>query len=296
MRTLAALTAAILTCSALAQPGSTPPAPPKPVTPSQPATATPATPPPAIAPAGPQPGEVPSGPVISKSEVDGILIEELKIGTGYEVKPGGAVVAMYHGTLKDGGKIFDSTYDATIPHPHPEPAAFTLDRVIPGWQKGVPGMKIGGIRRLTIPAALAYGAGGNQSVPPNSDLVFVIELKDALQIEDQKAGTGEELSAPFIASIACTMTDDQGKVVEKADAAKPLLFMSGEHQGLQIGMEGMKVGGKRKITIPKGFNRFNQSCAPDMQQDTPVTVEVELLNARNLRPKTPAAPAPTTAK
>jgi peptidylprolyl isomerase len=168
--------------------------------------------------------------------------------------------------------------------------------VIVGWQKGVPGMKVGGIRRLTIPSALAYGPGGNQSVPPNADLVFVIELKDALQIEDEKVGTGDELTSPFIASVACTMTCD-GKTVEHAEAAKPLLMMSGEHKGLQIGMEGMKVGGKRKITVPKAFNQFNQPLAPDMAQETPVVIEVEVLNARNLRPKTPVAtPVPATPK
>jgi FKBP-type peptidyl-prolyl cis-trans isomerase len=57
------------------------------------------------------------------------------------------------------------------------PATFPLSHVIEGWQKGVPGMKVGGTRRLIIPAAQAYGSSSpSASIPPNSDLVFDIEL------------------------------------------------------------------------------------------------------------------------
>jgi FKBP-type peptidyl-prolyl cis-trans isomerase len=306
MRTHVVFIAALLTSAAFAQPGTTA-TPPKPATPAQPTTTptptptptpapTPATPPAPPAPAAAQPTEVPNLPVVSKSEVEGMIIEEMKIGTGYEVKPLGAVVANYHGTLKDGGKIFDSTYDATIPHPHPEPAAFPLANVIPGWQKGVPGMKIGGIRRLTIPAALAYGERGNQSVPPNADLVFIIELVDAVQIEDIKVGDGEEASGPVIAETNYTIVDKDGKEIEKSDPKRPFLWVPNEFQGLQFGLEGMKVGGKRKIYIPRQFNHSNTQLAPDRPQDIPCTVNVELTNCRNLRPKAPATspPAPTT--
>jgi FKBP-type peptidyl-prolyl cis-trans isomerase len=285
MRTLFALAAAVLTCSALAQPGTPPATKPAPATPTPAAPAAPTTSTTPTSQPLTQPGViVPDMPIVKKTELEGgIICEDMKIGDGYEVKPGGAVVAMYHGWLKDGGKVFDSTYDPSFKHA--EPMAFPLNGVIEGWKQGVPGMKIGGIRKLTIPSKLAYGSQGATTVPPNSDLVFVIELKDALQIEDIKVGDGEEVSSPFIAAIACTMTSD-GKVVEKADSSKPLLLMSGEHQGLQIGMEGMKVGGKRRIIIPKAFNRFNQPLVPDMTQESPVTVELELLNARNMRPKT----------
>ena len=93
MRTPLALAACVLTCSAFAQPGSTPttPAPAaQPDKPAQPLTT------PGVA--------VPDGPVVQKSEIDGILIEDLKIGSGYEVKPGGAVVANGQGDMK--GKLF----------------------------------------------------------------------------------------------------------------------------------------------------------------------------------------------
>jgi FKBP-type peptidyl-prolyl cis-trans isomerase len=277
MRTPLALAACVLTCSAFAQPGSTPATPTTPA--SQPQTAPPAQPLTA-------PGvSVPDGPVVQKTEIEGILIEDLKIGDGYEVKPGGAVVANYHGWLKDGGKVFDSTYDPSFKHA--EPTGFSLTGVIDGWKKGVPGMKINGIRRLTIPSALAYGARGNPSVPPNSDLVFVIELKDAVQTEDIKVGDGEELVTPFVAETNYIIRDKEGKEIEKSDPAHPYIWIPNEFQGLQFGLEGMKVGGKRKISIPKEFNHSNPQLAPATRvQEVPVTVEVELVNARSLRPKT----------
>lgn len=278
MRTFLALAACVLTCSALAQPGTQPGAAPA----NQPQNQ------PAGAPTQPltTPGvSVPDGPVVQKTEIEGILIEDLKIGSGYEVKPGGAVVANYHGWLKDGGKVFDSTYDPSFKHA--EPAGFSLNGVIDGWKKGVPGMKIGGIRRLTIPSALAYGSRGNPSVPPNADLIFVIELKDAVQIEDTKVGDGEELVTPFVAETNYTIKDKDGKELERSDPAHPYIWIPNEFTGLQYGLEGMKVGGKRKIMIPKEFNHSNpQLSPPNRPQDVAVTVDVELVNARSLRPKT----------
>lgn len=106
----------------------------------------------------------------SKTADNGLVIEELKIGDGVEAKSGAVVTINYHGTLKDGGTLVDSTRGK-------QPATYPLNRLIKGWQQGVPGMKPGGIRRLTIPYALAYGEAGRPPViPPKSDLVFIIEL------------------------------------------------------------------------------------------------------------------------
>lgn len=95
---------------------------------------------------------------------------DLKVGDGAEVKPGDNVKVHYKGTIAQTGQKFDSSYDRG------EPIDIGLAQVIPGWQQGVPGMKVGGKRRLIIPSALGYGAQGNQAIPPNSDLVFEIEV------------------------------------------------------------------------------------------------------------------------
>jgi peptidylprolyl isomerase len=242
-------------------------------------TPAPAEPPAAISqPPAPTPVPVPDGPVVNKQELEGgLIIEDLTIGDGYEVKPGGAVVAYYHGTLKEGGKIFDSAFERG------EPVAFPLNGVIPGWQQGVPGMKVGGVRRLTIPAALGYGPqGAGDAIPPNSDLVFTIQLVDALKIEDVKVGEGEEATGQCVAVTTHTITDEAGKEVEKVDASKMYVWLPGELQGVQFGLEGMKVGGKRKISIPKQMNIANPGLPTTRPSGVALTAEVDLIAVRNL--------------
>lgn len=93
------------------------------------------------------------------------------VGDGEEVQPGATVTAHYTGALCANGVIFQSSHDMG------RPATFPLDGVIAGWRDGVPGMKVGGTRRLLIPAEQAYSASSpSPNIPANSDLVFDIEL------------------------------------------------------------------------------------------------------------------------
>ncbi len=105
---------------------------------------------------------------------NGLKIEDIKVGEGAEAVAGKQVTVNYEGKLMDGTK-FDSSYD------HGQPFAFALGagQVIAGWDQGVAGMKVGGKRRLVIPADLAYGArGAGGVIPPNADLDFTVELLD----------------------------------------------------------------------------------------------------------------------
>lgn len=97
---------------------------------------------------------------------------DIQVGTGDEVKSGDTVTAHYTGAIAATGQIFQSSLDGGQPIP------FGLDNVIKGWTDGVPGMKVGGKRRLLIPAAMAYGATppSGSNIPANADLVFDIEL------------------------------------------------------------------------------------------------------------------------
>jgi FKBP-type peptidyl-prolyl cis-trans isomerase FkpA len=102
-----------------------------------------------------------------------LIKEDLVVGTGAEAKAGHTVSVHYTGWLTN-GKKFDSSVDRG------QPFGFKLGggQVIQGWDQGVVGMKIGGKRKLTIPAHLAYGsrAVGGDLIPANSTLVFDIEL------------------------------------------------------------------------------------------------------------------------
>jgi FKBP-type peptidyl-prolyl cis-trans isomerase len=103
---------------------------------------------------------------------DALEIEDIREGTGAEAKAGQAVTVHYVGTLVDGTK-FDSSRDRG------KGFSFKLGagQVIKGWDQGVAGMKIGGLRKLTIGPALAYGERGFPPViPPRSTLVFEVEL------------------------------------------------------------------------------------------------------------------------
>ena len=106
------------------------------------------------------------------ADVTELKIEDVKVGTGAEATKGSKATVNYTGWLTDGSK-FDSSLDSG------QPFTFTVagNEVIKGWDQGVEGMKVGGIRKLTIPADLGYGAqGAGGVIPPNATLVFEVEL------------------------------------------------------------------------------------------------------------------------
>ena len=105
------------------------------------------------------------------AKVDELQIIDLEEGTGAVVEPSATVTVHYTGALCKNGIIFQSSHDFG------KPISFGLGQVIKGWGEGLPGMKAGGMRRLIIPSEMAYGsARAASNIPPNSDLVFDIEL------------------------------------------------------------------------------------------------------------------------
>jgi FKBP-type peptidyl-prolyl cis-trans isomerase len=100
-----------------------------------------------------------------------LLVEDLVVGTGATAAVGDTVSVHYVGTLTN-GTVFDSSYSRN------QPFTFRVGagQVIAGWDQGIPGMKVGGKRRLTIPPSLGYGNQANGPIPANSTLIFDVEL------------------------------------------------------------------------------------------------------------------------
>jgi len=113
-----------------------------------------------------------SNPYMSDNASSGLLIQDTVVGTGAEATPGKLVRVDYTGILQSSGQKFDSSIDRG------QPFEFVLGsgQVIPGWEKGIAGMKVGGQRILVIAPELAYGSQQIGPIPPNSTLVFTVQL------------------------------------------------------------------------------------------------------------------------
>jgi peptidylprolyl isomerase len=103
-----------------------------------------------------------------------LVIKDLKVGPGAVVTASQTLTVDYIGVSCSTGKIFDSSYATG------QPASFPLSGVIPGWQQGIPGMKVGGERLLGIPPKLGYGSTGQPpSIAPDETLWFVVHVISA---------------------------------------------------------------------------------------------------------------------
>lgn len=109
--------------------------------------------------------EFPDGPA-----PDEMVIEDVVVGDGAEAVPGGTVTVHYVGVEYDTGEEFDSSWNRG------ESIEFPLRGLIQGWQDGIPGMKVGGRRKLVIPPAQAYGPAGSGHRLSGKTLIFVIDL------------------------------------------------------------------------------------------------------------------------
>jgi FKBP-type peptidyl-prolyl cis-trans isomerase len=254
-------------------------------------------------------------PISTNTLPGGLIVEEFVIGTGEEAKIGSEVSVQYVGTLED-GTMFDTSFKRQ------KPFAFTIGegRVIKGWDQGVPGMKVGGKRRLTVPAELAYGARKKGKIPPNSQLTFTIELVEAapplpepkdssafageplrrtelekgLVIEDYADGEGRVAENGNKVSVHYTGKLDDGSVFDTSIARKkPISFILGNDMvidGWDLGIAGMKVGGLRKLIIPPEL-AYGDKAKPKIPANSRLTFTVELMAVKDAPPQ-PKRPQP----
>ena len=166
------------------------------------------------------------------SETTDLIKEDLVVGNGEEVKDGDRVSVHYTGWLTN-GKKFDSSVDRGVPFD------FTVGagEVVRGCDLGVAGMKVGGKRKLTIPASLGYGVrGAGDVIPPNATLVFEVEVLSKqsvpapgeLKIEDVEVGTGAEAVNGKTVKVHYTGRLEDGSVFDSSvQRGEPIEFPLG---------------------------------------------------------------------
>lgn len=211
-------------------------------------------------------------PLSHEVRADGLVIEDYVVGTGPEIQTGGGVVAHCTGSFDSGEVFFDTKANN-------QPVAFPLYQAIKGWQEGIPGMRVGGKRKLVCPPALAYGeAGKPPRIPPNSTLTFVVEAIDAVQSEDIVEGKGDPCPPGAKITFFYKGTLDDGTIFDSNVGKDPATFsLSQLIRGWQAGIPGMKAGGKRKLVVPYQLG-YGEAGSGPIPPKARLTFEIELVS------------------
>ena len=203
-----------------------------------------------------------------------LLIEDLVVGSGSPVGVGDFLIMDYVGVSYSTGLQFDASWDRGSPFPFELGAG----RVIQGWDQGIVGMSVGGRRSLTIPPELAYGenGSGSGSIGPNETLVFVVDLiasvpanlekptvaltsesTTELKTNDISEGSGATVQPGNVVYIhyvgVSASTGEQFDSSWDRGRSEFIGYISGTGnviQGLDEGLLGMQVGGRRTVVIP----------------------------------------------
>jgi peptidylprolyl isomerase len=216
----------------------------------------------------------------------GLKYADLVAGKGDPAKSGDFVEVHAVGWLQSDETRFENTYAKA-------PVLFRLGtgEVIKGWDEGIAGMKPGGKRKLLVPAALAYGSQGRGLLlPPNSDLVFEVELlrvvagfaaEDVAEGEGPVAKWQDRVELSYHGALRVG-----GKTFDRnlSPEILPWVFQIGDRnpqmapipRGLECGIVGMKLGGRRKIAIPAELAYGARGRPPHIPPEADLAFEVEL--------------------
>lgn len=207
-----------------------------------------------------------------------LQINDTIIGDGKAVAKGDLITLHYTGKFED-GRTFDSSVGS-----EPFTTPIGVGQLIAGWDEGLIGMREGGTRTLIVPPELGYGDAEIPGIPANSTLLFEVELisvKDGIKIEDSAPGSGKEVEAGDNITIHYTGTLlDGSKFDSSIDRGIPFQTQIGVGrliQGWDIGIVGMKVGGKRKLTIPSELGYGERGAGAKIPGGATLVFEVELL-------------------
>lgn len=221
-----------------------------------------------------------TNPIIAPPPLADLKIEDVRVGKGPAANKGDLVVVLYTGKLGDGTQ-FDSNDKADG-----RPIGFPLGQagtVIEGWSRGLVGMKAGGVRKLSIPARLAYGPNGSGQIPANADLYFEVKMLGIVKKGDEgtydkpidvKSGTGPPIKIGdnvtvdyevwYLNDVSVYSTKREGKPETFSVGVLDPQSHSEKAAGFTSAIIGMKQGGIRTFTLPPAIAyRATQLIAPN---------------------------------
>jgi len=243
----------------------------------------------------------------------GLKITNLAEGDGAVATLGSQVSVHYTGWLytpdSTGGK--GTQFDSSVDRGQEFKFLLGFGQVIPGWDQGVEGMKVGGKRELIIPADLAYGSQERGAIPANSDLIFEVELFDVIDLgadvikDDLVLGEGAEATPGMIIKVHYTgwlMNADSveskgAKFDSSYDRDEMLELPIARSQvipGWDLGILGMKVGGTRRLVIPP-YLAYGERDLGVIPPNSTLIFDVELfevVDPANIETEAPAEEAP----
>lgn len=221
-----------------------------------------------------------------------LITTDVTVGDGDVAKPGTVALVDYVGANYSNGTVFDASYGRA-------PFAVSVGKgmVIPGWDKGLVGMAVGGKRQLVIPPDLAYGAQANGDIPANETLIFIVEMRAVFSeptpdraeqpaklvtqvlregIGDRAAAKGDQLSLHYVGVHGAT-----GKSFDSSWAeGRPLDLQLGAAQvikGWDEGLVGMKLGERRRLVIPPDLAYGADGQAPAIGPNETLVFDVDLV-------------------
>jgi peptidylprolyl isomerase len=220
-------------------------------------------------------------PLLLLGAADKLEVTDLKVGKGPEAKDGDLITVLYRGTLTDGTE-FDSSKDRA-----PFNVVLGQGRVIKGWDQGLVGAKAGGKRKLVIPPELGYGDRDLDVIPPNSTLIFEIDVlkiykkgeKQVLEITEIEAGEGQEVKAGDTVNVNYKGTFLNGKSFDSGNFS----FKVGSGQviqGFDQGVTGMKKGGKRKVVVPPDLGYGARGAGSVIPPNSTLVFELEVVEIK----------------
>jgi peptidylprolyl isomerase len=221
-----------------------------------------------------------------KTTASGLKYADVVAGTGATPATDDWVTVEFTATLQDGTLIGASSLrggPATLP-------LADLAKEVAGWAEGMRTMKVGGIRELVVPPNLAYGdQGAGNVIPPNATLIFVVEMigtKSAPKVDftDLVVGTGAEATVGKSVVVNYTGTLTNGIVFDSSfQRNEPFTLTLGAGQvipGWEEGLQGMKVGGTRVLTIPSELAYGPQGAGGMIPPNATLVFQIQLVDVK----------------